>query len=64
MTKNYYSISRYCYIIRSTGGAVQEVQVADPEDVGSIPACVLKFTKSWRAKRKITHFTKLYAISA
>ncbi len=41
-----------------------ELQTADPEDAGSPPTCVLKFIKSWRAKRKITHFRKLYAISA
>ena len=47
-----------------TGGAVVESWATDLKDASSPPACVLKFTKSWRAKRKITHFTKLYAISA
>ena len=64
MAKNIYFSLKYCSHITSNGGAVVELQTADPEDAGSPPTCVLKFIKSWRAKRKITHFRKLYAISA
>ncbi len=41
-----------------------ESRVTGPKDVGLSPSCVLLFTKSWRVKRKITHFRKLYVISA
>ncbi len=55
---------KYCICITSNGGAVVESQTADPEDAGSPLACDLQFTTAWHDKRKITHFTKLYAISA
>jgi hypothetical protein len=64
MAKNVYIFLKYCASIISNGGAGVESQAADPEDAGSPPTCVLWFTKSWRAKRKITHFRKLYAKSA
>jgi hypothetical protein len=47
-----------------TGGAVVKAWTAEPKDVDSPPACALSFIKSWRVKRKITHFRKLYVISA
>ncbi len=47
-----------------TGGAVVKAWAAEPKDVGSPLACVLLFIKSWRVKRKITHFRKIYVISA
>ena len=64
MAKIVYIFLKFCSCITSNGGAVVESQAADPEVGASPPTCVLWFTKSWRAKRKITHFRKLYAISA
>jgi hypothetical protein len=54
---------KYCSCITSNSSAVVESQAADPEDAGSPLTCGLLFTKPWRAKRKITHFRKLYALS-
>ncbi len=47
-----------------TGGAVVKAWAAQPKDVGSPPACAHLFIKSWRVKRKIMQFRKLYVISA
>jgi hypothetical protein len=41
MTKNIYIKLRYCLNVTSTGGAVEELEAADPEDVGLLPACAL-----------------------
>jgi hypothetical protein len=43
---------------------VVKAWAAEPKDFGFPPACALSFFKSWRVKRKITHFRKLYIISS
>jgi hypothetical protein len=64
MAKNIFIFLKFCIQELYTSGAVVEDWAADPKDVGSPPACALWFMKSWRVKRKITHFIKLYVISA
>jgi hypothetical protein len=55
---------KFCSSCMCTGGTVVESWAADLKDVSSPPDYVLKFIKSWRFKREITHFRKLYVISA
>jgi hypothetical protein len=58
---------KYLYLLKihmCTGGAVVKAWAAQPKDVGSPPACAHLFIKSWRVKRKIMQFRKLYVISA
>ncbi len=64
MAKNIYFSLKYCAHTTSNSGAVVESKAADPEDGRSPPTCVPWDTESFRAKRKITHFRKFYAISA
>jgi hypothetical protein len=64
MAKNIYFYLKLSFHCMCTGGAVVKAWAAEPKDVGSPLACVLLFIKSWRVKRKITHFRKIYVISA
>jgi hypothetical protein len=54
MAKNIYIYLKLCFIHMCTGGVVVKAWAAEPH------ACALLFIKSWRVKRKTTHFRKLY----